>query len=135
MKLKFVSLIVILFLLTGCSSSENNSEGSSEGKENIVHITESNYESEVVFSDKPVLIDFYADWCGPCQMMAPHLEEIAAERTDIKIAKINVDEETSLASMYGITAMPTLVFIKDGAIVQRAVGYRSKSQILAIVSE
>ncbi len=118
--------ILISLLLTGCAAP-----GGDTG--NILHITTANFVDEVLESDKPVLLDFYADWCGPCQMMAPHLEEIAAERTDIKVGKIDVDVESDLVATYGIEAMPTLIVIKDGEVAARAVGYRSKADILALL--
>lgn len=98
-----------------------------------LHITKNNFQSEVVNSDKPVLLDFWAPWCGPCRMVGPIMEEIAAERPDIKVAKVNVDEQPDLAGQFGVMSIPTLVVMKDGKIVNQAVGARPKSQILALL--
>ncbi len=92
-----------------------------------------NFEQEVIHSDKPVLLDFWAPWCGPCRMVVPVVEEIAVERPDIKVVKVNVDEEQDLASRFQIMSIPTLMVVKDGAIVNRAVGARSKAQILEML--
>ena len=96
-------------------------------------ITNANFQSEVIESDKPVLIDFYATWCGPCKMIAPFVEEIATENPDIKVGKIDVDEEGALATAFGIVSIPTLVVVKNGEVVNKAVGYRSKDQILKLL--
>ena len=98
-----------------------------------MHITMENFDQEVVKSDKPVLLDFWASWCGPCQMLAPTIEEIADERTDIKVGKVNVDEQAELASQFRVMSIPTLVVIKDGKIVNQAMGVRPKSQILEML--
>ena len=96
-------------------------------------ITMENFDQEVMKSDKPVLLDFWASWCGPCQMLAPTIEEIADERTDIKVGKVNVDEQAELASQFRVMSIPTLVVIKDGKIVNQAMGVRPKSQILEML--
>ena len=96
-------------------------------------ITNANFQAEVIESDKPVLIDFYATWCGPCKMIAPFVEEIANENPDIKVGKIDVDEEGALATAFGIVSIPTLVVVKKGEVVNKAVGYRSKDQILKLL--
>ena len=98
-----------------------------------INITADNFNEEVLNSDKPVLIDFWASWCGPCRMIAPIVEEIAAERDDIKVAKVNVDEEPNLASKFGVMSIPTHVVMKDGEVVNQAVGVRPKAQILQLL--
>jgi thioredoxin 1 len=95
-----------------------------------INITNQNFNEEVLQSDKPVLIDFWASWCGPCRMIAPIVEEIAEERSDIKVGKINVDEEPELATRFGIMSIPTLVVMRDGEMVNKLVGARPKNQIL-----
>ena len=98
-----------------------------------INLTNQNFNEEVLNSDKPVLIDFWASWCGPCRMIAPAIEEIAEERTDIKVGKVNVDDEPELATQFGIMSIPTLVVMKDGEIVNKLVGVRPKNQILAML--
>ncbi len=100
-----------------------------------VNITNENFESEVIKSEKPVILDFWATWCGPCQMIAPILHEIAEERDDIKVGKVNVDEEMKLAMKFGISSIPTLIVIKDGKATAQSVGYIGKSEILAMLEE
>ena len=99
----------------------------------VLHITKENFEAEVLKSDKPVLLDFFAVWCGPCKMISPILEEIAEEREDIKVCKINVDEEPELASQYQVMSIPTLFVIKDGQITNQSMGAKPKAQILAML--
>lgn len=98
-----------------------------------VDITKANFLSEVIHCDKPVLMDFWAPWCGPCRMVGPVVEEIAAERADIKVCKVNVDEQPELAGQFGVMSIPTLVVIKNGKIVRQAVGARPKSAIVAML--
>ena len=98
-----------------------------------LQITKDNFQSEILNSDKPVLLDFWASWCGPCRMVLPIIEQIAGERDDIKVAKINVDEEPELASQFKVYSIPTLVVMKDGRIVQQAVGARPKQAILDLL--
>lgn len=98
-----------------------------------VHITKDNFNAVVLQSDRPVLLDFWASWCGPCRMVSPVVDEIADERSDILVGKINVDEQRELAAQFGVMSIPTLVVIKNGQEVQRSVGARPKSQILAML--
>ena len=99
----------------------------------VLHITKENFEAEVLKSDKPVLVDFYAVWCGPCKMIAPILEEIAAEREDIKVCKINVDEEPELAAQYQVVSIPSLFVIENGEVKNQSLGARPKPQILEML--
>ena len=98
-----------------------------------IQINKNNFQQEVLDSDKPVLLDFWAPWCGPCRMVAPVLEEIAGERPDIKVGKINVDEEQELAAQFRIMSIPTLMVVKNGKVVQQAMGARPKDAILAML--
>lgn len=98
-----------------------------------MNINKSNFQSEVMNSEREVLLDFWAPWCGPCRMVAPVLEEIAAERPDIKVGKVNVDEQPELANQFGVMSIPTLVVIKNGKITSQAVGARPKQSILGML--
>lgn len=98
-----------------------------------ISVNKNNFNQEVLNSDKPVLMDFWAPWCGPCRMIAPLVEEIAKERSDIKVVKINVDEEQKLAMQFGVMSIPTLMVMKDGKIVNQVTGARPKAQILAML--
>ena len=98
-----------------------------------ISVNKNNFNQEVLNSDKPVLMDFWAPWCGPCRMVVPLVEEIAKERSDIKVVKINVDEEQELAMQFGVMSIPTLVVMKNGKIVNQVTGARPKAQILALL--
>lgn len=100
----------------------------------IVTITSENY-SEITGSDKTVLLDFWASWCGPCQMISPIVEEVAQEREDITVGKINVDEQMELAQEFGISSIPTLVVIKNSEVINKSVGLISKDEILSLLDE
>ena len=98
----------------------------------VIKANKENFES-IKNSDKPVLLDFYADWCGPCRMVSPIVDEIAEERDDIIVAKINVDEENDLASEFGVFSIPTLIVLKNGKVANQAMGARPKEAILALL--
>ena len=98
-----------------------------------ININKNNFQNEVLNSEMPVLLDFWASWCGPCRMVSPIVDEIAAERGDIKVGKVNVDEQPELAAQFGVMSIPTLVVMKGGKVVNQMVGARPKSQILAML--
>ncbi|MDO5589757.1 MAG: thioredoxin [Lachnospiraceae bacterium] len=99
-----------------------------------MNLDKNNFQNEVMESNKPVLVDFWASWCMPCRMVGPVVEEIANERSDIKVAKVNVDEQPELAREFKVMSIPTLLVIKDGKIVNRSVGAKSKEEILEMMS-
>ena len=99
----------------------------------VIKLTEANFEQEVMQSDKPVWIDFYADWCGPCQMMGPVVEEISNEVTDAKVCKVNIDEEMAIAQKYSVMSIPTFVVIKNGEVIARDMGAKPKSAVLEML--
>ena len=99
----------------------------------VIKINKENFVSEVLNSNKPVLLDFYADWCGPCRMVGPIVSEIANERSDVKVGKINVDEQPELAAQFQVMSIPMLAVIKNGKLENQVVGYRSKEQIEAML--
>ena len=99
----------------------------------VMHINKDNFHQEVLSSEKPGLLDFFASWCGPCRMVGPILDEIAQEREDIKVCKVDIDEQPELASRYRIMSVPTLMVLKDGNIVDQSIGAKPKHQILAMV--
>ena len=99
----------------------------------VLKVTNANFEEEVMKSEIPVLLDFWASWCGPCRMVSPIVDEVANEVTNAKVGKINVDEEEALAQAFEITSIPTLVVIKNGKVVNRTVGVKSKEEILSLI--
>lgn len=99
----------------------------------VIAVTNETFEQEVLRSDVPVIVDFWASWCGPCRMLAPILDQVAAERPDVKIAKINVDEQMELASRFGIVSIPTLIVFKNGQPVNKSMGVKPKADILAML--
>lgn len=99
----------------------------------VQHISKQDFHQEVLSSDKPVLLDFWAPWCGPCRMLSPILDEIAAERPDIKVCKVNVDEEFDLASQYKVVSIPTMLLLQNGQIEDKILGARPKRQILSML--
>lgn len=97
-------------------------------------LTADNFKEEVLETSGLILIDCYADWCGPCKMMAPILEEIAEERQDVKVCKVNVDEQPAIAQAFQVSSIPLLIVVKDGSIVQQSVGYQPKESVLKLLS-
>ena len=101
----------------------------------ITTLHEDNFEQEVLRADRPVCIDFWAPWCGPCRMLSPVIDELAEEETAVKFCKINVDEEPGLAAQFGVKTIPTLLFCKDGALTGRTVGFRPKAELKKLIDE
>lgn len=99
----------------------------------VMTVTQNNFAEEVLASSLPVLLDFWAPWCGPCRMLSPTVDAIAAERSDVKVGKINIDEEPALAAQFGVMSIPTLVVMQNGEIKSRTVGARPKEQVLALL--
>ena len=96
-------------------------------------ITKNNFQEEVINSKKPVLLDFWASWCGPCRMLSPVVDEVAEERTDVKVGKVNVDEQPDLAAQFGVMSIPTLLVFEQGKLVRQAVGARPKASVLELL--
>lgn len=99
----------------------------------VIHVTSENYAREVLESDKTVLLDFFAVWCGPCKMIAPILEEIAEEREDVKVCKIDVDQAMDIAAQFRVVSIPTLVVLREGKVIAQSVGAMPKAEILALL--
>ena len=99
----------------------------------VITLTKENFDSEVMKSTVPVLVDFWATWCGPCRMLSPVVDEIAEENTGFKVGKVNVDEQPDLAAQFNVMSIPTLVVIKDGKVANQSVGVISKQQILSMI--
>lgn len=100
----------------------------------VVNLTRNNFKTEVMQSDKTVLIDFWAEWCGPCRMMSPIVDEVADTVSDVKVCKVNVDESADLASMFGIESIPTLIVIKNSQTVNKSIGLISKDKVLELIN-
>lgn len=99
----------------------------------VIKLTKANFDKEALQSSKPILVDFYADWCGPCKMVSPLVDELADESDAYKVGKVNVDESPELAAKYGVMSIPTLIVLKNGAVAQQAVGARSKDAIRKMI--
>lgn len=140
------AVLLMAAVLSGCRFGNNVTEenadsgyheGTEENKEeetmNVIHVNKENFQEVVLNSDKTVLLDFWASWCGPCRMVSPILDEIAQEREDVLICKVNVDEEMELASQFGVVSIPLLVVMEDGKIVNQSVGAKPKEAILAMI--
>lgn len=142
-KIKIIILcIIFVAILLGINKilnqqsrviEETNIESVEEENMSVLDVTSNNFEEEVLKSDKPVLIDFYADWCGPCKMLSPIVDEVANENDDVKVCRINIDNEQDLAVEYGIMSIPTLVVIKNGEETNRSVGVIEKDEILEMI--
>lgn len=132
----FVAMIVLANIFLNKQNENklaNLNENKEEYKMEVIKVTGENFNYEVLESEKTVLIDFYADWCGPCKMLSPIVTEVANENDNIKVVKINIDEEQDLAVKYEIMSIPTLIVIKNGQEVNRSIGVIDKSQILELV--
>ena len=141
MKKKILILVITVFFIVGIIllsiflNNRNKVEISNEevSTMEVIKVTSVNFEEEVLNSDKTVLIDFYADWCGPCKMIGPVVEELANENADIKVVKVNVDDNSQIAAKYQVMSIPTLIVIENGQVVNQSVGLISKSEILDLI--
>ncbi len=123
-----IFIIALIFLSMYMNKSENTSNTTS-----ILKVSSNNFEQEVLNSEKIVLVDFYADWCGPCKIFSPILEDISNEYDSVKVVKVNIDDEIELAQHYGVTSVPTLIIIQNGKVVDRSVGAVSKLAIINMI--
>lgn len=119
--------------MLGSEQTNMINENKEEESMNVIKVNDNNFEEEVLKSNIPVLVDFYADWCGPCKMLSPTVDEVAAENDDIKVVKVNVDESQEVAIKYQVMSIPTLVVIKNGNEVNRSVGLIDKEEILSMI--
>ena len=131
----FILLLVVINMVIKRESASNEIQGTELSKEISIEVNSINFQKEVLNSDKKVLIDFYATWCVPCQMLSPVLEEVAAENSDIKLVKIDVDQNEELAYKYGISAMPTIIVMENGEEINRSIGVISKEDILKLLKK
>ena len=132
----FIVLIIVSVIIVNKQGLRENEEGSANGKNHVyaLEVFEDNFEDEID-TDKVVLVDFYATWCGPCKKLSPILEEVATEHDEIKLIKVDVDQNPNLSQQFSITAMPTLVVIKNGEEVDRSVGLVSKQKVINMVNK
>ena len=119
--------------MLGSEQTNKINENKEEESMNVIKVNDNNFEEEVLKSNIPVLVDFYADWCGPCKMLSPTVDEVAVENDDIKVVKVNVDESQEVAIKYQVMSIPTLVVIKNGNEVNRSVGLIDKEEILSMI--
>ena len=119
--------------MLGSEQTNKINENKEEESMNVIKVNDNNFEEEVLKSNIPVLVDFYADWCGPCKMLSPTVDEVAAENDDIKVVKVNVDESQEVAIKYQVMSIPTLVVIKNGNEINRSVGVVDKEEILSMI--
>ncbi len=131
----FIILLVVINRIIKRESVGNVTQGTELSKEISIEVNSINFQKEVLNSDKKVIIDFYATWCVPCQMLSPVLEEVAVENSDIKLVKIDVDQNEELAYKYGISAMPTIIVMENGEEINRSIGVISKEDILKLLKK